>query len=198
MENHIILTLHTQINVHHLFLGSTLCVLVHLFLFCILSLFVQSLSSCTRWNHRAGTLCVKPHPTPSSAQGPTLRFPPCASWCVNRPKSHTKPFKITPWCVKPPKSHTNPAKCGVFAEDPRQSTCGVWLSPQCPTLDRAAPSSRERLSLRDGYFGRRLFCIINWCRAPATPKPGPLLNRSLDTSLPIPRGQRSGNAHAPR
>ena len=62
--------------------------------------------------------------------------------------------------------------------------------PQYPTLDRAAPSSRERLSLRDGYFARRLFGSINWCRAPATPKPGPLLNRPLATSRPVSTGQK--------
>ena len=87
---------------------------------------------------------------------------------MKRPKSHTNPFKITPWCVKRPKSHTNPNNyLGSRCAEP-------WMG----------------LSLRDGYFARRLFGSINWCRAPATPKPGPLLNRPLATSRPVSVGPK--------
>ena len=81
------------------------------------------------------------------------------------------PRSICSRCVKPPKSHTNPAEMQHFAEGPCLFARWVWLSPsairviatlmtfihQCPTLDRATPSSRERLSLRDGCFVQRLF-----------------------------------------
>ena len=56
------------------------------------------------------------------------------------------------------------------------------------------------LSLRDGYFVRRLLASINWCRAPATPKPGPLLNRPLATSRPVsvgPKGRQRPRQGAP-
>ena len=97
---------------------------------------------------------------------------PFCSRCVKKPKSHTNPFKNAPWCVNRPESHTN------------------LSNTKRSTLDRAAPSSMERLSLRDGYFARRLFGSINWCRAPATPKPGPLLNRPLATSRPVSIGPK--------
>ena len=64
---------------------------------------------------------------------------------------------------------------------------------QCPTLDRAAPSSRERLSLRDGCFAQRLFHREEWSRGSATPKPRPSQYRPLATSRPVydgPKGRQ--------
>ena len=68
----------------------------------------------------------------------------------------------------------------------------------CPHPPVSFPRSRcaepwMGLSLRDGYFARRLLGSINWCRAPATPKPGPSQYRPLATSRPVSifiRGKR--------
>ena len=64
---------------------------------------------------------------------------------------------------------------------------------QCPTLDRAAPSSRERLSLRDGYFALVIRTSILGISPPATSKPGDLQYRPLATSRPVsawPKGRK--------
>ena len=68
---------------------------------------------------------------------------------------------------------------------------------QCPTLDRAAPSSRERLSLRDGCFAQRLFHREEWSRGSATPKPRPSQYRPLATSRPVSVGYSYGGSVLP-
>ena len=62
--------------------------------------------------------------------------------------------------------------------------------------DRAAPSSSERLCLRDCDVEPGFIWDINWNRPPATPKPGALMYRSLAVtrSLSILRKVCQSNA----
>ena len=108
----------------------------------------RSRSFCTRWNQRAGTLGAKPHYTRSSVRGVTPFLPPTT---IPRGLTHENhavvafshrksPAILLLWHFPPGLTQLNHAVGHFFHRK----------SPDiCELIDRAAPSSSARLSLRD-------------------------------------------------
>jgi len=103
---------------------------------------------CPRWNQRAGTSYAKPHHTPSGVLGVATFLPPTT---ILRGLTHGKhpvvpfyhrksPAILLLWHFSPGLTHENYAVGHYFH---RKSPNNSEL------IDRAAPSSSGRLSLRD-------------------------------------------------
>jgi hypothetical protein len=87
------------------------------------------------------------------------------------------------------KTRTSSYSAGISAEMYQV----ILRTTLCILIDRAAPSSRERLSLRDGYFAFVIRATTLGISPPATPKPGDLRYRPLATSRPVsvgPKGRK--------